>query len=60
MENNSKYKSLEYWNQRYDIEEHFEWFGEYAKYKEIINKTVSNSDRILILGNTQIMICILN
>jgi hypothetical protein len=51
MENNSKYKLLEYWNQRYETEESFEWFGEYEKYKEIIRSQVSTNDRILVLGN---------
>ena len=50
MENNSKYKSLDYWNQRYETEESFEWFGEYAKYKEILKDEISTNDRILVLG----------
>ena len=53
MENNSKYKSLDYWNKRYNTEEHFEWFGEYAKFKEIIRQKVSQSDRILVLGKAK-------
>lgn len=50
MENNSKYKLLEYWNQRYETEESFEWFGEYEKYKEIIRSQVTTNDQILVLG----------
>ena len=54
MENNSKYKSLDYWNERYNTEDHFEWFGEYKVYKEIINAKVSKNDRILVLGITNL------
>ena len=50
MEKNSQYKCLDYWNQRYDKEESFEWFGEYAKYKDIIKMQISSNDRILVLG----------
>jgi EEF1A lysine methyltransferase 4 len=50
MEKNSQYKCLDYWNQRYDKEESFEWFGEYAKYKDIIKMQISTNDRILVLG----------
>jgi hypothetical protein len=50
MDSNLKYKSIEYWNERYKGEEHFEWFGEYEKYKQVIGKKLKNSDRILVLG----------
>ena len=50
MENNSQYKCLDYWNKRYAEEEHFEWFGEYERFKKVINQKLSPSDRILVLG----------
>jgi hypothetical protein len=50
MENNSQYKCLDYWNKRYTEEEHFEWFGEYGRFKKVINLKLSPSDRILVLG----------
>jgi hypothetical protein len=50
MENNSQYKLLDYWDNRYKTEEHFEWFGEYARFRSVIQKKVAHSDRILMLG----------
>jgi hypothetical protein len=50
MENNLKYKCLDYWNERYKEEETFEWFGEYSKFKEVLNGQIKFSDKILILG----------
>ena len=50
MENNLKYKSLDYWNERYKEEEHFEWFGDYSKYKSIVDLKLKYSDKILVLG----------
>ncbi len=37
-------------SKKYDKEESFEWFGEYAKYKDIIKMQISTNDRILVLG----------
>jgi EEF1A lysine methyltransferase 4 len=50
MESNSKYKSLNYWNERYKNEDHFEWFGDYYKFKPILNKFINPNDSILSLG----------
>lgn len=51
MDNNLKYKSIDYWNERYKDEQHFEWFGDYEKYKSVLNAKLKPSDRILVLGN---------
>lgn len=50
MDTNSKYKSLEYWNERYKDEDYYEWFGEYEKFKKVIHDQIKHSDRILTLG----------
>jgi hypothetical protein len=50
MENNIQYKLLDYWDERYKTEEHFEWFGEYARFRAVIQKIVAPSSRILVLG----------
>lgn len=52
MENNLKYNRLEYWNERYKDEESFEWFGEYARFKEVLSQIVKTTDRILVLGES--------
>ncbi|RNA05216.1 endothelin-converting enzyme 2 [Brachionus plicatilis] len=50
MESNSRYKSLDYWNERYKEEDHYEWFGDYSKFKDVIHSIVRPSDKILTLG----------
>ncbi len=50
MEKNSRYKCLEYWNERYQDEESFEWFGEYARFKQVLRKILLPTDKILTLG----------
>ena len=50
MENNVKYKRVEYWNERYVDEEHFEWFGQFAMFKQVLNECVPRHHRILMLG----------
>lgn len=50
MDNNLKYKCLHFWNERYKHEDHFEWFGEYAKFKSVLDKKLNHSDKILTLG----------
>jgi hypothetical protein len=51
MDNNLKYKCLEYWNERYKDEETFEWFGEYAMFKSVLKQIITPMDKILVLGN---------
>lgn len=53
MDSNLKYKSRDYWDERYKDEEHFEWFGDYDKYKSVIEKKLKHTDKILVLGNKE-------
>jgi hypothetical protein len=55
MENNMKYKLVDYWNERYKEEESFEWFGEWSKFRSVINKKINHDDEILILGKQYII-----
>lgn len=55
MDNNLKYKCLDYWNERYKEEETFEWFGEYAMFKSVLKKIITPNDRILVLGNLKLL-----
>ena len=50
MDKNFKYKTIEYWDERYKEEECFEWFGGYDNFKNVIKKYVKESDEILVLG----------
>lgn len=50
MDSNLKYKNVEYWNERYKDEDHFEWFGPYDKYKSVIQDKIKRNDKILVLG----------
>jgi hypothetical protein len=56
MDNNTKYKSLDYWNERYKDEEHFEWFGSYDKYKSVVEAKLKKTDKILVLGMTYLSV----
>jgi hypothetical protein len=53
MDNNLKYKCLDYWNERYKEEESFEWFGEYRMFKSILKNIIAPMDKILVLGNLE-------
>lgn len=50
MEKNSRYKCMDYWNERYKEEESFEWFGEYSRFREVLRNIINQTDRILTLG----------
>ena len=50
MDSNLKYKNVDYWNERYKDEDHFEWFGSYDKYKSVIQHKIKRTDKILVLG----------
>ena len=50
MQNNSQYKLLDYWDGRYKTEQHFDWFGDYTKFRSVIKQIIKEMDRILVLG----------
>lgn len=53
-EKNADYSSVSYWNERYSEEESFEWCKSYSAFKDLIQKEIQPSDRILMLGKTYI------
>ncbi|XP_048861060.1 EEF1A lysine methyltransferase 4 isoform X2 [Brienomyrus brachyistius] len=49
-DSNSRYKDVEYWDERYRREESFEWFGDLSKFQHLLEQHVKKDDAILILG----------
>ncbi|XP_006637823.2 EEF1A lysine methyltransferase 4 [Lepisosteus oculatus] len=47
---NSRYKDVEYWDERYKKEQSFEWFGDYSKFEHLLEQHVRKEDKILVLG----------
>ncbi|KAL4635962.1 endothelin-converting enzyme 2-like [Arapaima gigas] len=47
---NSRYKDVEYWDERYEKEESFEWFGDLSKFQHLLERHVHKEDNILVLG----------
>ncbi|XP_063049025.1 EEF1A lysine methyltransferase 4 [Engraulis encrasicolus] len=47
---NSKYKDVEYWDDRYKTEHSFEWFGDLSKFHHLLQDSVNKEDSILVLG----------
>lgn len=47
---NSRYKDVEYWDERYKTEHSFEWFGDLAKFHHLLQQHVNKEDSILVLG----------
>lgn len=58
MDSNLKYKSVEYWNDRYKDEDNFDWFGDFEKYQPVLEKTIKPEYNILVLGKTMLKWCI--
>lgn len=49
-DDNSRYKDVDYWDERYLTEQSFEWFGDFSKFKHIFENHVKKKDVILVLG----------
>lgn len=47
---NEQYASVDYWNERYTKEEMYDWLGDYNVFKDLINKYVEKSAKILMVG----------
>ncbi|XP_062409946.1 EEF1A lysine methyltransferase 4 isoform X2 [Sardina pilchardus] len=47
---NSRYKDVEYWDERYKTEQSFEWFGDLSKFHHLLQCHVNKEDSILVLG----------
>ncbi|XP_054870839.1 EEF1A lysine methyltransferase 4 isoform X1 [Amphiprion ocellaris] len=49
-DNNSRYKDVEYWDERYKTEQCYDWLGSFSKFQHLLEKIVKKEDSILILG----------
>ncbi|XP_040026273.2 EEF1A lysine methyltransferase 4 isoform X3 [Gasterosteus aculeatus] len=49
-EENSRYKDIDYWDERYKTEQCYDWLGSFSKFQHILEKHVLKEDSILILG----------
>ena len=49
---NSKYKDVDYWDERYKSEHSFEWFGDLSKFHHLLQRHVNKEDSILVLGES--------
>ncbi|XP_070989044.1 EEF1A lysine methyltransferase 4 isoform X1 [Oncorhynchus clarkii lewisi] len=47
---NSRYKDVDYWDERYKTEKSFEWFGDFSKFQHLLQRHVLKDDAILVLG----------
>ncbi|GMH41582.1 hypothetical protein BSKO_09492 [Bryopsis sp. KO-2023] len=47
---NSEYGKTEYWDNRFDKEEAYEWLGGYERFKHLIKPHLKSTDKILVIG----------
>ncbi|KAF3699290.1 Endothelin-converting enzyme 2 [Channa argus] len=49
-DDNSKYKDVDYWNERYKTEQCYDWLGSFSKFRHLLENHVKKEESILILG----------
>ncbi|KAM3604309.1 uncharacterized protein V6R79_009320 [Siganus canaliculatus] len=49
-DDNSRYKDVDYWDERYKTEQSYDWLGGFSKFQHLLEKHVKKEDSILILG----------
>lgn len=49
-DDNSRYKDVDYWDDRYKTEQCFDWLGSFSKFHHLLDQHVRRDDSILILG----------
>uniref|UniRef100_UPI0037E830F5 EEF1A lysine methyltransferase 4 n=1 Tax=Semicossyphus pulcher TaxID=241346 RepID=UPI0037E830F5 len=49
-DDNSRYKDVDYWDERYKTEQCYDWLGSFSKFEHLLEKHVKKEDSILILG----------
>ncbi|AWP04158.1 putative endothelin-converting enzyme 2 [Scophthalmus maximus] len=49
-DDNSRYKDVDYWDERYTTEQSYDWLGCFSKFRHILENHVKKEDSILILG----------
>ncbi|KAM6919139.1 EEF1A lysine methyltransferase 4 [Xenentodon cancila] len=49
-DNNSRYKDVVYWDERYTTEQCYDWLGGFSQFQHLLEKVIRKEDSILILG----------
>ncbi|XP_044075299.1 EEF1A lysine methyltransferase 4 [Siniperca chuatsi] len=49
-DHNSRYKDVDYWDERYKTEQCYDWLGCFSKFQHLLENYVKKEDSILILG----------
>lgn len=49
-EENSRYKDVDYWDERYKTEHCYDWLGGFSKFQHLVKKHIRKEDFILMLG----------
>ena len=49
-DDNSRYKDVDYWDERYETEQSYDWLGSLSKFQHLLEKLIKKDDSILILG----------
>lgn len=49
-DDNSRYKDVDYWDERYKTEQCYDWLGSFSKFQHLLEEHVKKEDGILILG----------
>ncbi|XP_072220320.1 EEF1A lysine methyltransferase 4 [Leuresthes tenuis] len=49
-DDNSRYKDVAYWDERYKTEQTYDWLGSLSKFQHLLGKLIKKDDSILILG----------
>ncbi|KAM4605282.1 EEF1A lysine methyltransferase 4 [Polymixia lowei] len=47
-DDNSRYKDVDYWDERYKTEKCFDWLGKFSKFQHLLEKHTKKHDSILI------------
>ncbi|XP_042285337.1 EEF1A lysine methyltransferase 4 [Thunnus maccoyii] len=49
-DDNSRYKDVDYWDERYKTEQCYDWLGSFSRFQHLLEKHIKKEDSILILG----------
>ncbi|XP_070830655.1 EEF1A lysine methyltransferase 4 [Chaetodon trifascialis] len=49
-DDNSRYKYIDYWDERYKTEQSYDWLGCFSKFQHLLEEHIKKEDSILILG----------
>lgn len=49
-DDNSRYKDVDYWDERYKTEQCYDWLGSFSRFQPLLEEHVKKEDAILILG----------